>query len=133
MEDFPTIRVGYSGNSRSIAEGIELRSNVLKGMGFVIDATDQLHGYSLGWTLKVKIDQPEEQGVPVKEIFILDNNGEEVFILKPENGKDTYAVELKEFSVVKGKRTVFSPYTLKSGENEQDIALDKNREIHFTF
>ncbi|MEX2511693.1 MAG: hypothetical protein WD398_02210 [Cyclobacteriaceae bacterium] len=130
---FPTIRMGWSGNSRSIAEGIDLRSNILKGMEFGINATDQLHGYSLWWTLKVKINQPEEEGGPGKEILILDRNGEEVFILKPEKGKKVYEVELKEFSVVRGKKTIYSPYTLKSASIEERIDLDQNREIDFTF
>ncbi|MEX2566742.1 MAG: hypothetical protein WD431_12425 [Cyclobacteriaceae bacterium] len=129
MGDFPAFRMGWSGNSQSIAEGIDLKSNVLKGMDFGIKATDQLHEYSLWWTLKVKINQPGDEGDTVSEILFLDSNGEEVFILKPEKGKKEYEVELKEFSVVKGEKLIFSPYTLKSGAIEQRVDLDQNKEI----
>jgi len=129
-EDFKPVRMGWAGRRDTRAKNIEFRSNVIEGAEFGIDATDQEHSYSVFWTLSVKVVDGSSSAVPEAEVLITDVSGRDV--RKGKTGRDgLFGAELLEYSVSGRNKTVLSPYTVKVGNKNQTVNLDRNREIIF--
>ena len=120
--------MGSSEQPDYIAHNIEFRSNILKGMKFDIDATEQPHNYIVYWTLK--INAHDKTGRPSKDaaIIVTDKNGKEV--LRQKTGSEgLLSIELPEYSVDGSVKTFFSPFTVSAGKKKSVVDLKNNSEI----
>ncbi len=129
--DFQAIRMGWIEREDCLAKDIEFRSNTLEGLDFSIDATDQLHSYSVYWTLGVKILDKTGKKIPGTEVKILDKNKEEVFAM-PADENGSVEVELAEYTVDGELVSYLSPYTVIVNNKKQEVNLDHNQEISIT-
>ena len=128
LTNFKPIMMGWSERSDCLAKNIEFRSNIIEGMEFDVDITDQHHSYSVYWTLNVNVANKKGDAVKDTEILILNKNGLEVANQKTdENGY--LSVELLEYSVDGKEKTFLSPYTIITGKKKTEVQLNKNSEL----
>jgi hypothetical protein len=127
--DFKPVRMGSLEQPDYLAHGTEFRSNILTGLEFGIDATEQHHDYSVYWTLKINL--LDKTGNPLKdtEIVVADRNGKEV-VRKKSGNEGSISVELPEYSVDGAAKTYISPYTVMAGKKKMKSELKNNSEIN---
>jgi hypothetical protein len=122
--------MGWDGYERSLARDVQFRSNLIKGAGFGINATDQDHDFSVYWTLEVLVLDQEGKAVEGKEVVILDRNGDEVFReVTAAEGK--IIQELPAYSFASHQTVFSSPYTVTVGKKKQKVDLTENSRITF--
>jgi hypothetical protein len=127
--DFKPVRMGSTEQPDYLALGTQFRSNILTGLEFGIDATDQKHNYTVSWTLQIILKDKKGNQVKDKEIVITDNRGKEV--LRSKSGSDgRLTVELPEYLVDDTGTTCLTPYLITSGKNKISCELKKNSEIN---
>jgi len=126
--DFNPVRMGSLEHMSYVAKGTEFRSNLLSGLDFGIDATDQDHSYSVYWTLEINLRDKKNRPAPDTEIVLTDKNGREA--IRQKSGKNgSLMIELPEFTVDGTIRNCLSPYIIKSGKIKTEVILNKNCEI----
>jgi hypothetical protein len=126
--EFKTFTIGFEGCSDCVARNVEFRSNEVKGAGFSLEATDQNHSYSVYWSLRLKLTDP--QGRPLKErpVTILDRQDSAVLSAKTDQA-GMLKTELQEYSVDGKDRKVRTPYTIVAGTVKKQIDLNRNRQL----
>jgi hypothetical protein len=126
--DFKPFRMGWKGWEGSVAENIRFESNNITGAGFGIDATDQIHSYSVCWTLSVKVVDKAGNVIHNAPLRILDKNGTEVVnTITPADG--IIHAELPEYSFKTPETIYKSPYKVIAGKKTVEVKLDKDLEI----
>ncbi|MBK7713708.1 MAG: hypothetical protein IPJ37_24405 [Bacteroidales bacterium] len=126
--DFKPIRMGWKGWNGCVAENIRFESNIVTGDTFGIDATDQIHSYSVLWTLTVKVVDKDGKVLGNVPVRIFDKNGNEVLNSKtPDDG--TIQVQLTEYSFSTPEIVYSSPYKVIVDKKITEVKLDKNSEI----
>jgi len=128
--DFKTARLGWQGRETSRAENIEFRSNAVAGSEFDLAVTGSGHSFSVYWTLTVRVLSCAGQPVPGAGIRIFDRRGELAHIDRTD-GRGELSLELLEYRVSNGRRTLASPYTVEVYGETRQVELKKNREIVF--
>ena len=126
--DFKPVRMGSHEQPGYLAYNTQFRSNVLSGLEFGIDATDQHHFYTVFWTLKINLQDKKGQPLKDTEIVMTDRNGKEVVRQKSGN-EGSLSVELPEYIVDGPVRTDLSPYIISAGKKKTELELKKNSEI----
>ncbi len=124
--DFKPVRMGSREQPSYLAYNTQFRSNVLSGLEFGIDATDQHHIYTVYWTLKINLQ--DKIGKPLKdtEIVIKDRNGKEVVRQKSGN-EGSLSVELPEYIVDGPARTDLSPYIISAGKKKTGAGVKEEQ------
>lgn len=129
--DFQPIRIGWSKREECVSKDVEFRSNIFEAFDFGVDATDQMHSYSVWWTLKVNVVDEDGQPVAGIDIKILDQGGKEVTV-QQVNEKGIIQVELMEYSVNGKERLTLAPYMIVVGNKKTAVCLTENTEIKIT-
>ncbi len=132
VEQLNPFRMGWAPRKDCIARDIEFRSNELEGFDFGLDITEQLHSYSVWWTLRVKVTDKKGNALEGTEVTIADKNGMEVVRLQT-NPEGCIQTELKEFMLNDKEKISFSPYTVTAGRKKEQIHLNKNAEISIRY
>ena len=125
---FKPFRMGWKERDDCFAKNVEFRSNVIKGVDFDLDITNQPHSYSVYWTLNIKA--ADKKGKPLKdaEVIIRDKNNNVVAETKTDaDGK--LQTELLEYSFENSEKKFASPYTVSIGNSQKKVELNKNTEI----
>ncbi len=130
-KDFAPVRMGSYEQPDYTAVGTRFLSNYFVGLPFSVDATDQHHSYSVAWTLTVKVTDKVGNPLQSKEIVISDKNRSEV-LRKATGTAGTVSIELPEYSIDGGVRTVLSPYTVASGKIRKVVELHRNTMVILT-
>jgi hypothetical protein len=125
--DFQPIRMGWAERKDCVSKDVEFRSNTFEGFDFGVEATDQLHSYSVWWTITVNVTEVKGKDVLVQ---ILDSFGDEAF-REMVNNKDLVLVELPEYTVDEHGKVFHSPYTVIVGRNKTEVRLDGDKEVTF--
>jgi hypothetical protein len=121
-KDFKPFRMGWDGYQRSVASDIRFCSNILEGMDFGIDATDQDHSYTVSWNLEIRVSDEAGNAIDGKDVRVTDKNGLEVFSQTTLEGKPI-SEEFPEYSFVSGEKVFSSPYTVIVGKKKQKVEL----------
>ena len=131
-DSFNPFRMGWDERKDCVANDIEFRSNMLEGLEFGIDATEQSHSYSVWWTLKINVTDNKGSTTKGVDVLIQDKNGKKVACLLV-NEQGFVQTELPEYTVNGKKKVVFSPYTIVIGEKKEDVCLGENTEINIKY
>ena len=126
--DFKPIRMGFSEREDCLARDIEFHSNIIQGTDFAVEATGQNHGYSVYWTLRVKLVGRLVKAAAGKEIQVLDREGNLAADGKTDQNGE-FSAELLEYTLDGQKRMDSAPYTVKVDRLKKNVELKKNSEI----
>lgn len=124
-------RMGWEQRRDCIAESVAFSSNRFEGFEFGIEATDQMHSYSVWWTLTVRLTDTKGKPVNGTTVKILNKDGQEISSQK--TGEQGFvSLELKEYAVAGKQKSAETPYTVVAGNKKTKVNLNKNTEITIT-
>lgn len=128
LKDFKPFRMGWMERDECVAEGISFESNDVSGAPFDVDATAQPHSYSVYWTLTVNVTDYTGKPVDGALIKICDKSGVEI-INKRSEKEGLIRVQLPGYSFSSSSKKDNSSYTVKAGNKEEKVILDKNKDV----
>ena len=125
--DFKPLKIGWW---KYTATDAEFYSNKCVNCAFeiAIEGTG-IPSYQAGWTLAVKVTDPQGKPVRDAEVSVLSNADGKVAAKLSTDVQGMAKVMLPEYRVNGTAKEVCSNYTVKAGAKEEQVTLDQDREI----